>query len=74
MKGPDMNANTQTTLDAELEEAMRQILNATLGTSPAEERFAGVLDIIEKTLHRIESIQNHPSAMASLHLVEEAGQ
>jgi hypothetical protein len=67
MKGPNMK---QQTIDAELEEAMRQILNATLGTSSAEERFVGVLDIIEKTLHRIESIEAHPSGRPALEVFE----
>jgi len=67
MKGLNM---TQQTIDAELEEAMRQILNATLGKSPPEERFAFVLDIIEKTLHRLQAIEAHPSGRPSREVVD----
>jgi hypothetical protein len=67
MKGPNMK---QETIDAELEEAMRQILNATLGKNPPEERFAFVLDIIEKTLHRLQAIEAHPAGRPSLEVVD----
>jgi hypothetical protein len=67
MKGPNMK---QEIIDAELEEAMRQILNATLGKTPPEERFVFVLDIIEKTLHRLEALEAHPSGRPSLEVVD----
>jgi hypothetical protein len=73
MKGPNMK---QEIIDAELEEAMRQLLNATLANSPGrwnrrpEERFVEVLDIIEKTLHRLEALEAHPSGRPSLEVVE----
>jgi hypothetical protein len=62
MKGPDMNKNTRDMLDAELVEALRQIRKATNGTGTPDDRFADVLDVIEKTIHRIEAIEAHPSA------------
>jgi hypothetical protein len=62
IKDPDsMNKQTRDLLDGELIEALRQIRIATLGVGSPDDRFADVLDVIEKTIHRIEAIEAHPS-------------
>jgi hypothetical protein len=63
IKDPDsMNKNTRDMIDAELIEALRQIQLATLSGGTPDDRFADVLDVIERTLHRIQAIEAHPSA------------